>query len=228
MNSCIIGASGLIGFELLNQLALSNHFSKIIAITRTPIEVHHLNSEAISKINNITLPDFENLDTLDITDKIDVFFCCLGTTIKKSKTKEAFLKVDKAYVLKFADLAAKIKCPKFIFVSSLGADKQSPFFYNQTKGIVENCLSDYSFSSLIILRPSLLIGNRKEFRIAEKLTENIFNLGLKFLFIGPYSKYKPIPAKKVAEYMLQISILPTSGKLIIESDQIFNLNLPNS
>jgi len=161
-----------------------------------------------SKIKNIHF-DFLNWSDLAVqvrnfsSGSEIQFFCCLGTTIKVAGSEENFKKIDLDSVVEFAKIASELSVTKLVVVSALGADMKSTIFYNQIKGQMEHDVSAVFKGSLAFVRPSLLLGQRREFRIFEKLAiilSPIFSVGL----IGPLKKFKPIHARQVALAMTSI------------------------
>ena len=185
-----MGASGLIGRLLI--LDLLQKSNKVIAILRNdevlPNEVEKLIINFDEFINNGNLPSCDRI------------FICIGTTIKKAKSKEEFVKVDYTYAYEFAKKAFKVKASEIHLVSSVGADSKSNNFYLKTKGQIEDAILGLKFEYTRIYRPSLLIGERSETRLLEKLGQVISPLLNNFL-LGNMKKYRSIDAKKVARSM---------------------------
>ncbi len=211
---CLTGSTGAVGKEVLSILNSDSNIEKIITLTRNPIAPK-------TKEENLN-PDFLTLNFLRNTIKADVFICCLGTTIKKAKSKEEFRKVDYDYVVNFAKLAETVGAKKLIVVSSMGADADSRIFYNHVKGIMEKSVAQMNITSIDILRPSLLLGSRKEFRLGEAVAK-VTAPAFKFLLIGPLKKYRPIAAKDVAQAIVLRTFNQERGLNILESDQIAKL-----
>lgn len=209
----IAGATGLVGTELINSLMIDNRYDKIISLVRTP---QNIDDNKLLQIK----ADFENLHSNSIEIKPTHAFCCLGTTIKKAGSKEKQFKIDHDYVINFANYCKSIGVEKFSVVSSLGANENSSNFYLRTKGQMESNLQKIGFKSLFILRPSILLGNRKEFRLGEKIGIAVMSVFSPLLF-GKFKKYKGIKAKKVANCMINILNSNSLGIEIIESDRIF-------
>lgn len=207
----IAGSTGLIGKQLLQLLLDDPHYEKVKVITRRPIEVKN------SKIENIVL-DFDKLSEHDASLVGDDVFCCLGTTIRVAKTKEAFRKVDYHYPLELARVAKSKGASQFLLVSALGADKNSSVFYNRVKGEVEEAIDNISFHSTHVFRPSLLLGDRTEKRAGEEAATTFFKL---FGFLIP-AKYKPIDSAKVARAMLAFAKQNNSGFYFHESKVLQN------
>lgn len=208
----ISGASGLIGTHLLELLVADNTFIKIKSITRKPLK-----TEA-AKISEIIV-DFDSLNQFSQRLSADVVFCCLGTTIKTAGSQENFRTVDFTYCLELAKASKAQGAKQFILVSSLGADPLSGNFYLRTKGEIENAIAALDFDSFCIMRPSMLLGNRKEIRIGESIGK-VFMKATGFLFAGPLKKYKAIEAITVARCMIAQAKNPEPGKLIFESNVI--------
>ncbi|MFK9090995.1 oxidoreductase [Bacillus salipaludis] len=209
----VLGASGLVGNELVKTLIQRNHYNKIQLLVRRPIE----NFE--STICEQRTVDFDQLQTYPELFQVTDVFCCLGTTIKKTKSKEAFRKVDYDYPVEAAKLALKGRAEKFLIVSAMGADSESRFFYNRVKGDIEKSLKTLDFPSLHIFRPSLLLGERKEFRFGEKLGAKASGL-LNTIMIGPMRPYKAIEAKNVAKAMASVAESDSNGVFTYSSQEI--------
>ena len=208
----IIGSTGLIGSELLNLLLDSNDYLKVITFVKRDTGIKH--PKLTQHIINFDKP--ETYKDLVVGDD---FFCTIGTTIKKAGSKEAFRKVDFEYPRQFAAFALQNKVKQFLTISSLGADAKSGNFYLKTKGEIQDFLKDCNFESVSVLQPSLLLGNRTEFRLGEKIGA-FFMKTLSFLFLGNLKKYKPIEGKTVAKALLKIAQTNNKGFKIYESDVI--------
>jgi len=208
----IAGTTGLVGSELLQQIINKSAYNKIHILVRKEIEV-----KSDKVIQHII--DFEKLGPFEIQEPIDHVFSTLGTTIKKSKTKENFRKVDYDYVLSLAKKAKEWDAEKFLMVSSLGANAKSGIFYNRVKGEIEKALSELKLNQLFIFRPSLLMGNRKENRGGEKSAIAVYKI-INPLFIGKLKKYKGIQASQVAKGMFETALKNEEKFKIFESDEI--------
>ena len=208
----IIGSSGLVGKQLLSLLLESKDYDKVIAFNKREMGLNHL------KLTQ-HLIDFENISSYKNLIIGDDFFCTIGTTIKKAGSKKAFRKVDFSYPKQFAEIAKTNNIKHFLIVSSLGADANSSNFYLKTKGEIEQFLININFESVSIFRPSILKGNRAEFRLGEKIGLTIMNL-FSFLFIGKLKKYKPIESETVAKGMFTAAQKNKLGVSIYESDGI--------
>lgn len=208
----VIGSSGLIGSHLVIQLLSNPNFDKVIVFNRRPCLILHPKIEE-------HLIDFNDLKPIEPFVKGDVMFCTMGTTIKKAGSKEAFRLVDVVYPEQFAQMALNNQVKQFLLISSLGADLESTNFYLKTKGEIETFLQQSAFNSVSILRPSLLLGDRKEFRLGEKLATYILPV-LSLFLIGPFKKYKAIEAKTVAKAMVEIALQNKPGFTIYPSDEL--------
>lgn len=208
----VIGSSGLIGSHLVIQLLSNPNFDKVIVFNRRPCLILHPKIEE-------HLIDFNDLKPIEPFVKGDVMFCTMGTTIKKAGSKEAFRLVDVVYPEQFAQMALNNQVKQFLLISSLGADLESTNFYLKTKGEIETFLQQSAFNSVSILRPSLLLGDRKEFRLGEKLATYILPV-LSLFLIGPFKKYKAIEAKTVAKAMVNIALQNKPGFTIYPSDEL--------
>lgn len=201
-NTAIIwGSTGLIGSELKNLLIQDSRYKSILCPVRTK-------SSSTSPTLKEILFDFDSLErdftheSLDLKEfQADHIFITLGTTIKKAGSKENFRKVDFDYCLLAGKIAEKTNAKVFSVVTAIGADESSSVFYNQVKGELERSVGQLDIPNIQIFRPSLLLGERKEFRFGEKLAE-IATLPLSFLLQGSLQKYKPIQGKDVAKGMV--------------------------
>jgi uncharacterized protein YbjT (DUF2867 family) len=161
MIAVIIGSTGLTGSCLVRHLLADSAITKVISVSRRSLDI----SDA--KLTEVLLSDLAELPSIEAKIRGELYFCCLGTTIKAAGSKENFEKVDHAAVVAFAKIAYGNKARSFTLVSAMGADASSRFFYNQVKGRTENDVKAVGLRSLIIFRPALLVGPRREFRLAE-------------------------------------------------------------
>ena len=201
--SLVVGSTGLVGREVINELA-----SKGIPV------------RALSRIDpNSSNPCVENIkvnfDRLDEYKEhfkeVNDVYICLGTTISKAGSQEAFQKVDIEYCLETAKQALNAGVKNLSLITSIGADSSSSNFYLRTKGIIEDKISQLDFQSISIHRPGLLIGSRKEMRLAELIGQKI-HPAINLLLLGNLSKYKSIKVEILARAMINISGLETGTK----------------
>ena len=202
----IAGASGLTGGYLLNLLLESPEYSSVIAYVRKSSGLTH------PKLKEIVV-DWETLQ--EPVAAVDIF-CCLGTTIKKAGSQEAFRRVDYNYPLQLAQLQYRGGSQQFLLVSAMGADAKSSIFYSRVKGELENALQSIGYKSLHIFRPSFIAGPRKESRTGEKIGLAIFSI-LSPLFIGSLKKYAPIQAEHIARAMLRTAQKNEQGTKVYDS-----------
>lgn len=205
----IAGSTGLIGNQLLELLLDDNYYDVVKAISRKPLEINH------PKLENIVF-EFDRMSEHQDELHADDVFCCLGTTIKKVRTKEKFRQVDFDYPLALARLTKANGAEKFLLVSALGADKNASIFYNQVKGEVEEAIDQVGFKSYHIFRPSLLMGDRKERRSGEDAGKFFFTY---FGFLVP-ARYKGIESVKVARAMQKLATQPLPGTHVYESKEL--------
>ncbi|MCB0480164.1 MAG: NAD(P)H-binding protein [Flavobacteriales bacterium] len=216
MRVLIAGASGMIGRELTTLCMNEPKIDRVFMLVRKPMAFEH------DKLHQIVV-DYDTISEKDIPEKIDVVYCCLGTTIKKAKTRERFRQVDFEYVVELANLAKFKKVEKFIAISAMGANRKSSMFYNRVKGEMEDYLmNDLKMDNVFILRPSLLLGNREEYRLGEKIATVLMTL-INVMFIGNLRMYKAIPAKTVAKAMMNLSKMNESGRRILLNDALFTI-----
>lgn len=212
MRVLISGASGLVGSYLLEELLHHPKISKVYSLVRTNSNIKH--DKLIEE-----LVDFSCFQAFSFEGDYNLAFCCLGTTLRKAGSKENQFKIDHDYVVNFAQFAKEEGVQSFGVVSSLGAKTPSSNFYLDTKGKMENSLKSLDFDSLSIIRPSFLLGERKEFRLMEKISTPIIRfLGL--FFFGKMKKYKGVQAKSVAKKLIEATLSNNKGVVFIESNEI--------
>lgn len=209
---CLAGGSGLVGHELLLILAQLEQFTTVKAVSRSPLGKIPLH------VDNIII-NFEQLEKYSEQLEASIFVCCLGTTIKKAGSKNAFKHVDYDYVLNFARVAEKVGAQKLIVISAMGADPHSRIFYNRIKGEMEQDLKKLNIPQVEIFRPSLILGQRKEHRTGEAWGQRLSPY-LNPLLMGPLKKYRAIEAKTIARAMAIASLNFQPGFHVYESDQI--------
>jgi uncharacterized protein YbjT (DUF2867 family) len=213
----LVGATGLVGSLLLQKLLADAMFTKVIALTRKLSEIPH------RKLIN-TVVDFNNPDDMAGSfETADVIFCSVGTTQKKvNGSEEAYRKVDFDIPVEIGKIGLKKGVKQFILVSSIGANPQSNNFYLRLKGEVENAISELGYESLYIMRPSLLLGKRSEFRLGENIGQAVVR-SASFLFFGAMKKYYPVQAGDVAQAMIEAAKEKRPGINIIQYDEMMQL-----
>lgn len=190
----IIGATGLVGLALIEQLQSSDDFESITVVVRKKTD----KLDAYTKVTQFVLEDFLLLNDEDVNGFTHAF-SCLGSTIKQAGSKDKFYAIDYEINAHFADLIQD-KNIHLLIVSALGANANSPIFYNKVKGQLEDYLKKLSIYKLSIFQPSLLIGKRSEVRLLEDTAQTLFKL-LEKTWTKPF-KYKPISAEQLAHTMV--------------------------
>ena len=207
----LFGSSGLIGGHLLNILIQNNNYNKIKIFVRLKPEIKESKIEIIKA-------DFNDLNKHIKDIKGDDCFFCIGTTKKNSPDKNEYKRIERDMPVEIAKIAKANSVNSFIYVSSGFADPKNSGAYLRHKGEVEEELKKLNFSKLGIMRPSFLMGNRKEKRIGEKIGIFLFKL-LSPLFLGPLKKMKPIKAEEVAKAMINVA-QKDYEQIIFESNEI--------
>ena len=193
----VVGATGLTGMSLVKQLCENEEYNSVTVIARRELDFVHPKLEVKIRV-------FDRLEESDI-EFANELYCCLGTTIKKAGSKELFEKVDFEYPLYIASLAKKRGIPHMLVITAMGANENSAFYYNRVKGKLEHDLKELNLQRLSIIRPSLLVGNRDEFRFGEKAGEAVLKVAKPFL-VGPLKRSRAIEASQVAKAMIVIAL----------------------
>ena len=207
----VFGSSGLVGGNLLNQLIENDNYNKIKIFVRSEPENNDPKVEIIKT-------DFNNLENHKEVIRGDDCFFCIGTTKQNSPDKSEYRRVELEVPKQIAQIAKSNSVNSFVFVSSGYADPKSSGDYLKFKGEVEEELKRLDFPKLGIMRPSFLLGDRKEKRVGEKIGIFVFKL-LSPLFLGPLKKMKPIHSATVAKAMIAIT-QNDSSQTIFESNEI--------
>jgi len=212
----VFGSSGLVGGNLLNQLIKDTNYSKIKLFVRSEPEISDPKVEIIKT-------DFNNLENHKEVIRGDDCFFCIGTTKQNSPDKSEYRRVELEVPKQVAQIAKSNSVNSFVFVSSGYADPKSSGDYLKFKGEVEEELKRLNFPKLGIMRPSFVLGDRKEKRVGEKIGIFVFKL-LSPLFLGPLKKMKPIQSETVAKAMIS-SANKNLEKNVFESNEIAELIL---
>ena len=215
----IAGATGLIGSRVLHHLLLRSDVNRVVSVGRRPVAVE--DDRLHSVVANLQ-------DRGDITsrlpDGVAVAICCLGTTMRKAGSKEAFRAVDLDAVLAFGEAARARGATRFVLVSSIGAHRPRGNFYLETKAAAEAAIVRLGFERLTIVRPSFIDdqGARKEFRPAERLALPLARFV--FALVGRTSRYAPIRADTLARAIVRLVFDSTGGRVrIMESAELHAL-----
>ncbi len=212
----IFGSTGLVGGHVLDQLIQNKNYSKIKLFVRSAYEIDDPKIEIVKT-------DFNNLENHIEDIKGDDCFFCIGTTKKNSPDKDEYKRVELEVPKQVAKIAKSNLVNSFVFVSTGYADPKSSGDYLKFKGLVEEELKRLNFSKLGIMRPSFLLGDRKEKRVGEKIGIFVFKI-LSPLFLGPLKKMKPIHSATVAKAMISAAN-ENLEKNIFESNEIAELVL---
>ena len=211
----IFGSSGLVGSHLLSLIIKNNNYNKIKLFTRSETTISNSQIEII-KI------DFNNLENHKDTIIGDDCFFCIGTTRKNTPDKNEYIKVEYNIPVEVAKIAKENSINSFTYISSMGANPSASGLYLKNKGQAEEALKKLNFPKLSIMRPSILLGNRRENRIGEKI--GIFVMkSFSPLFLGKMKKYKPIKVENVAKAMINV-VENNYQKTIFESDKIMEIS----
>ncbi len=210
-SALLLGATGLVGRHLLDRLVESALYSRVRALGRRrparrdpKVEFHGV--------------DFDHLAEHAELFRVDDVFCCLGTTLSAAGSQEAFRAVDHDYVVEAARLASEAGAEQFLVVSSVGADSDARVLYNRVKGEMEVAVKHFPFRALWIVRPALLLGDREEFRLGERIAELVIR-PFSPLLVGRLRRYRPVQALDVAAAMLHLAEAEGTGG-VVESERI--------
>lgn len=209
----VIGATGLVGKQLVKQLITDELFSDIKLFTRRPAGFSN------QKIEEHII-DFEHLDAVKKEISGDILFSCLGTTLKQAGSKEAQYRIDFTYQYEFAKLANNNGVKQYMLVSSPSANPKSMIFYTRIKGELEEATKKLGFSKISIIQPSVLMGDREVERKGEAIGAKVINvLGRVLPFV---EKYRGISGETVAKAMLTISKAEVQDRVkIYKLDELF-------
>lgn len=212
MKALVIGSTGLVGSHLTDLLLADDDYSGVVTWVRRSTGKNH------PKLIELEV-DFDHPEVLEATLTIDHVYLCLGTTMAKAGSREEFFKVDHTYTIEGARWAQKKYARKACLISAIGASEKSWFYYSRVKGQVEKDLLNLNFNTTVIVRPSLLLGKRSEYRKGEVMAERI-SQWLPFLYNGPLNKYRPVHASDVARTMWTYTKESYEKIQLIESHQI--------
>ena len=208
----LIGATGLIGSHFLNVLK-DNDDLQIHAITRRKID--HLEQKSFI---GQSVYDFKDMETIRQVLKTDILISTFGTTIRNAGSQDEFVRVDHDIPLQISKLVKEEGCKTMILVSSVGADSGSKYFYTRMKGLLEEAIKDLEFETFHIIRPSLLLGNRMEFRLGEYLSKCIMG---PLAFMIPW-QYRPIHGGTVATFIKYLIKEDFQGNFVWEGQKLYH------
>lgn len=206
----LAGATGLVGSQILERLAAEERIEEVRVLVRRPLP----REQKSPRIREL-IGEFDRLLEHPEWFNADLVFSALGTTIAKAGSRQAFRRVDFEYPLALAKLARAQGARHFLFVSTLGANTRSPFFYNRVKGELEEAILALGYPSVTIARPSLLLGERREQRFGEELAK-------KFSWLLP-SPWAGVPASQVAKALVQAARENRPGVRIVSNREMRRL-----
>nr|MBA2669133.1 oxidoreductase [Gemmatimonadota bacterium] len=202
---------GLVGGECLRLLVGDPEIERIVVLTRRPLASNPGGTGDAVKVEQRVV-DFDRLTDEAAVMDVEQVFCALGTTMRKAGSKERFQTVDLEYPLEIARLARGQGAQHFLLVSAKGASSGSRIFYNRVKGELEDAVTALDFPAVTIVRPSLLMGEREEYRLGERVAKRLS-------FLAPPS-LRPVPATDVAAALMQTAREDRAGRRVIESKEI--------
>lgn len=211
MKALVIGATGATGKDLVNVLLQDAAYTQVVIFVRRPSGISHPNLKEI-------LTDFNNLEQVSDQIRGDVWFCCLGTTLKAAGSKDNQRRIDYEIPLAFAKTARKNGIGKVVLLSAYGASSASRIFYSQLKGKLEDDITALDFDQNIIFRPGLLLRKDTD-RAGERISASILNF---FNTIGIARRFRPLSTSVLAEKMAKAPKTLGEGKHVVELSDIFN------
>ena len=209
----LAGSTGLVGSHVLRVLLADRAWTRVVTFGRRPTP------EQQEKLEQ-RIVDFGALEALADLPRGDDVFCCLGTTIKRAGSQEEFRRVDFDYVVGFARAGLRAGATQLLLVSAIGADPFARVFYGRVKGEVEATVRALPYRGIQIFRPSLLLGERSEFRLGERVAMMLSSPVLTQGLVGRWRRYRPIAAATVARAMAQIAKEAPRGPNVFEYDAI--------
>lgn len=206
----LAGGTGLVGGHVLEQLLADDTWSRVVAVGRRTTSLRH------EKLEQRVL-DLGALEAQGDLPRVDDIFCCLGTTIKQAGSQAAFRRVDHDFVVGLARVGLRLGTTQFLLVSAIGADPESRVFYSRVKGEAEAAVRKLPYRAVQIFRPGLLLGERSEFRLGERVAMLVTPL-LHPLLAGPLRRFRSIKASDVARAMVRIAREAPQGPNVWEYD----------
>lgn len=217
MTAAVLGATGLVGENLVQQLLKDPAFSKVRILVRSQVNLSHPKLE-------VQVTDFNN--PAEYRNKLgegNCIFCCIGTTQKKvSGNKNKYRSIDVDIPVNAARMGKDAGFTKYLLVSAVGANAHASNFYLKLKGEVENEIAAIHFDSFHVFRPSVLLGKRKEFRLAEIIAKGAMQI-ISGLFVGKFKKLKGIEASDVAKTMVAAAKSDRKGMFKHHYEEMINV-----
>ncbi|MBL7473937.1 NAD-dependent epimerase/dehydratase family protein [Robertkochia sediminum] len=193
----ILGATGLTGSHLLEQLLHHDSYSEIVVFGRRSVNQKH------PKLTE-HLTDLMRLEKEEARFNADEVFCCIGTTKAKTPDKETYRAIDYGIPLATAKLCRKNSIDTLVVISAMGANPKSAVFYNRLKGEMEHAVLEENIPNTYIVQPGLIGGEREEQRTGEWIFKQLFK-GLNLLMVGPLKKYRSIEPEQIAGAMISLA-----------------------
>lgn len=209
----VIGATGLVGRQLVEQLLADARFGKVRVFVRRSLERRHPKLEE-------HIVDFDRPQDWREQVKGYVLFSALGTTIKKAGSQEAQYRIDHTYQYETAQAAAQNGVPVYVLVSSAGASEGSRIFYSRMKGELERDVKTLPFSAIHIIQPGILAGQREEFRLGERIGLGLMSV---LQYVPGLKAYRPIDASLVARAMIRAALREEPGVYTYTLEEVFRL-----
>ncbi|MFU1798217.1 oxidoreductase [Paenibacillus azoreducens] len=218
LQALVLGATGLVGDEVVRELLRHPAYEEVKILSRRPTGLQH------PKLHEAII-DLEDLEKhAEAFEGVRDVYCCLGTTIRKAGSQLQFRKVDLEYPLRAAKVSRRQGVKQFLAVSAMGADPDSKIFYNRVKGEAERAISQAGIPGVHLFRPSLLLGDRSEFRLGEAAGAWVMKR-LEPLMRGRAAKYRAMPAATIARAMVNIALAGTAGIHVYPNDVIHALGI---
>lgn len=213
-HALVFGGTGLVGSYLLEELAGDPGYDSITSCVRTPKSAQN------SRVKEVVV-DFDKLKDNRVLFQADEVFICLGTTIKKAGSVANMEKIDRDLPVEIAQMAREGGVKRLAVVSSIGANESASNYYLRIKGEMEHGIRTFDFENIVIVRPSIILGNRKEKRFGESVGRALIK-SLSFLLIGRLRRYRGIHARTIAKAMINI-FKQDLQEVIYESDELSDL-----
>ena len=213
----IVGATGLVGKELLDYLLKEDYYEHIYVLSRRSLSYDSPKVEVI-------VINYDDIESYKNKFSAHHYYCCLGTTIKQAKSFYNFYRIDYLYVYRLATIAEKdANCSQFVLLTSVGANSSSSIFYNRVKGHVEDEVSKFKIRGIHLLRPSILLGNRSKKRKYEEIGKICFAI-IKFFLVGSHAAFFAVKARKVAVAMFKIARSEAEGTYTYSPNKMMQIS----
>ncbi len=212
----LFGATGLVGGECLQQLLRHPAYQRVQCFVRRRMDLEHPKLEQ-------HIIDFDRLEDARSLMRGQDVFSCLGTTMAKAGSREAFWKVDYTYAIESARIACDQGASQLMLVSSVGAHPDSLFYYSRVKGAVEEAARELPYWSLHIFQPSVLLGDRRERRLGEQLAGAVMGKASRLIARTSWKAYRPVEAETVASAMIVAAQRLEPGQFVYPSDKIYEM-----